>query len=98
MNYECHAIPTLPGSTALFRDFLEPSPAGVAAMRRWYPTDPFSMDWAGKVATLDEAHRNRLSDALLRQTDRFNAGGAVIANIERLRNGAAAVVTGQQVG
>jgi bacillithiol biosynthesis cysteine-adding enzyme BshC len=98
MNYECHAIPTLPGSTALFRDFLEPSPASVAALRRWYPTDPFSMDWAGKVATLDEAHRNRLSDALLRQTDRFNAGGAVIANIERLRNGAAAVVTGQQVG
>jgi bacillithiol biosynthesis cysteine-adding enzyme BshC len=37
-------------------------------------------------------------DALLRQTDCFNASGAVLANIERLKNGAAAVVTGQQVG
>jgi bacillithiol biosynthesis cysteine-adding enzyme BshC len=98
MNCECHPISTLPGSTALFREFVEPTPAGVAALRRWYPTDPFSMTWAGKVPALDEGHRNRLTDALLRQTDRFNAGGAVIANIERLRNGAAAVVTGQQVG
>ncbi len=102
MNLECHPISTLPGTTQLFRDFTElanaSSPAVPAILRRWYPAAPFSMDWAHHSPSLDEEHRNRLADALLRQTDRFDAGGAVIANIERLKLGAAAVVTGQQVG
>jgi len=46
---------------------------------------------------LEAAHRSRLVDLLLRQADGFDAGGAVLANIERLKHGAAAVVTGQQV-
>ena len=98
MTLECHPISTLPGTTQLFRDFAEPSPAVPAILRRWYPADPFSMDWAHHSPSLDESHRNRLADALLRQTDRFDAAGGVLANIERLKHGAAAVVTGQQVG
>jgi bacillithiol biosynthesis cysteine-adding enzyme BshC len=47
---------------------------------------------------LKEPHRLHLADLLLRQADGFDASGAVLANIERLKNGAAAVVTGQQVG
>ena len=98
MTLECHPIPTLPGSTPLYRDYLAPTPGALKAVRGWYPADPFTMDWAKSAPTLSEEHRNRLADALLRQTDRFHAGGAVLANIERLRNGAAAVVSGQQVG
>jgi bacillithiol biosynthesis cysteine-adding enzyme BshC len=99
MQPECYPISTLPGSSALFRDFTEP-PAGARGelLRRWYPQDPFAMGWAGEATVLEEGHRSRLVDALLRQTDCFNASGAVLANIERLKNGAAAVVTGQQVG
>jgi bacillithiol biosynthesis cysteine-adding enzyme BshC len=98
MNVECHDLSTLPGTTALFRDYADMrSSAHAAALRRWYPSDPFTMDWAKSSPELEAAHRGRLADALLRQSDGFDASGAVLANIERLRNGAAAVVTGQQV-
>jgi len=98
MNTECYPIPTLPGTTALFRDYAEAgASAHMAAIRRWYPSDPFSMEWAKSSPALSEVHRERLANALLRQADGFGASGAVLANIERLRNGAAAVVTGQQV-
>jgi len=96
---ECYPISTLPGTTALFRDYTEPGGSAHAAdLRRWYPADPFAMHWAQAAPTLDQPHLARLTDALLRQTDRFDSSGAVLANIERLKNGAAAVVTGQQVG
>jgi bacillithiol biosynthesis cysteine-adding enzyme BshC len=99
MSPDCLPISTLPGTTALFRGYTEASASARAGdLRRWYPTNPFGMGWAGAAPVLQEAHRNRLTDALLRQTDRFDASGAVLANIERLKNGAAAVVTGQQVG
>jgi bacillithiol biosynthesis cysteine-adding enzyme BshC len=98
MNVECHDLSTLPGTTALFRDYADMrSSAHAAALRRWYPADPFTMDWAKNSPELEAAHRGRLADALLRQSDGFDASGAVLANIERLRNGSAAVVTGQQV-
>ena len=98
MNAECYDPSTLPGTTALFRDYTDVrSSAHAAALRRWYPSDPFTMDWARRSPELDPAHRGRLADMLLRQSDGFDASGAVLANIERLRNGAAAVVTGQQV-
>ena len=99
MELECHAISTVPGTTALFRDYTEPAASAHAAdLRRWYPTDPFSMHWASHAPALDQPHLARLTDELLRQTDRYDSSGAVLANIERLKNGAAAVVTGQQVG
>jgi bacillithiol biosynthesis cysteine-adding enzyme BshC len=96
---ECYPISTLPGTTALFRDAMETGGSAHAAeLRRWYPADPFSMQWAKASPVLDQPHLAKLTDALLRQTDRFDSSGAVLANIERLKNGAAAVVTGQQVG
>jgi bacillithiol biosynthesis cysteine-adding enzyme BshC len=88
----------LPGASALFRDYAEAAASPNAALlRRWFPADPFSMRWASSAPVLDEMHRGRLADALLRQVEGFGAGDAVRENIERLRQGAAAVVTGQQV-
>ena len=98
MTPECHPISTLPGSSALYRDYSASAATTPPSLRAWYPADPFTLDWAQHSPNLDQAHRNRLTDALLRQTDRFDASGAVIANIERLKHGASAVVTGQQVG
>jgi bacillithiol synthase len=98
MDPQCYPISTLPGTTPLFRDFAEGGGASQqSALRRWYPANPFSMDWASHSPTLDASHRSRLADALRAQAENFSAGDAVFANIERLRQGAAAVVTGQQV-
>ena len=98
MDPQCYPISTLPGTTPLFRDFAESSAAShLAALRRWYPANPFSMDWAAHSPTLEPSHRTRLAEALRAQAQSFGAGDAVFANIERLEQGAAAVVTGQQV-
>jgi bacillithiol biosynthesis cysteine-adding enzyme BshC len=48
----------------------------------------------GSLAT---AQGDRLANELLRQNQEFGASAETIANIERLRGGARAVVTGQQV-
>ena len=98
MEAQCYPISTLPGTTPLFRDYADPAAAARPAdLRRWYPTNPFSMDWALHSPTLDSSHRDRLAAVLRAQADAFSASDAVLANIECLRQGAAAVVSGQQV-
>ncbi|MDQ2924650.1 MAG: bacillithiol biosynthesis cysteine-adding enzyme BshC [Acidobacteriota bacterium] len=96
---QCYPITVLPHTSALFRDFTDARAAkDPAALRRWYPTDPFSMEWAKRASELGSEHRAALADALKNQAESFGAGEEALANIEKLRNGAAAVVTGQQVG
>ena len=96
---QCYPITVLPHTTPLFRDYTDSRGAkDTASLRRWYPADPFTMDWAKRSPVLDAGHRGRLADALKVQAEGFGAGEATLANIERLSNGAAAVVTGQQVG
>ena len=96
---ECYPITVLPHTTALFRDYTDVRAVkDPSALRRWYPADPFTMDWARRAPSLSAEHRERLADALKVEALGFGAGEATLANIERLRNGAAAVVTGQQVG
>jgi bacillithiol synthase len=98
MDSQCYPISMLPGTSPLFRDFAEGVAASQqSALRRWYPANPFSMDWASHLPSLDPSHRNLLAEALRAQAESFAAGEAVFANIERLKQGAAAVVTGQQV-
>jgi bacillithiol biosynthesis cysteine-adding enzyme BshC len=98
MDPQCYPISTLPGTTPLFRDFAENAAAShPALLGRWYPTNPFSMDWAAHSPALDPSHRTRLAAALRAQATHFAADPVVFANIERIEQGAAAVVTGQQV-
>jgi bacillithiol biosynthesis cysteine-adding enzyme BshC len=98
MDPQCYPISTLPGTTPLFLDFAENAAAShPALLRRWYPTNPFSMDWAAHSPALDPSHRTRLAAALRAQATHFAADPVVFANIERIEQGAAAVVTGQQV-
>lgn len=99
MDVECYPMSEVPGTSALFRDFTErpaDSAAGLA-LRRWYPADPFSMAWARQSPTLEIASRGKLADTLAKQVRESGGGPLALAHVEKLRAGAAAVVTGQQV-
>src|ERR1700710_781320 len=95
---DCYPITILPHTSALFRDYTDTRVAKEPAkLRRWYPADPFTMAWAKHSPSLKASHREQLADALKLQSEEFGASAETLANIERLRNGAATVVTGQQV-
>ncbi|HEX7158891.1 MAG TPA: bacillithiol biosynthesis cysteine-adding enzyme BshC [Edaphobacter sp.] len=100
MSVNCYPITILPHISQLYRDYLmmgESTPD--AAVRRWYGSGnsggPFAGGWMRAEVT--PAGLPRLADELMRQNESFGAGPAAMANIERLRKGARAVVTGQQV-
>jgi bacillithiol biosynthesis cysteine-adding enzyme BshC len=97
MSTECYPITVLPHISQLYRDYLAmgDQPAG-SPVRRWYGAEPFSSRWIGTASTSSDT--NLLADALERQSLSFKAGPAAFANIARLRSGARAIVTGQQVG
>ena len=102
MSAECYPITILPHVSQLYRGYLAmgDSPAD-AAVRRWFGAEPFGGRWmraAGDGSALTEVDAGRLADTLARQSVEFGAGTAAMANIEKLRAGARAVVTGQQVG
>ena len=99
MQTECYPISTLPDTSPLFRDYAEAvGGARLTRLRQWYPSDPFRMDWAHTAPVLPEVHRQMLADALLAQSVPLGMSAAALHNVELLRHGAAAVVTGQQVG
>ncbi|MCU1226674.1 MAG: hypothetical protein JWQ42_4767 [Edaphobacter sp.] len=96
MSVECFPITVLPHVTQIYRDYLTmgDKPAD-AAVRRWYGAEPFAGRWMhNPPPAVDTA---RLADELHRQNVAFGADAAALANIEKLRAGARAVVTGQQV-
>ena len=64
----------------------------------WYATNPFDEHWKQGTSPALQADSGILADELARQNRAFHAGDLTLANIERLRQGARAVVTGQQVG
>jgi bacillithiol biosynthesis cysteine-adding enzyme BshC len=95
MNAECTPFATLPHTTRLFRDFLAMGESANSPVRAWYGAEPFGSEWMKAAAA--SAHATALADALDRQGLAFGAGPAALANIAKLRAGARAVVTGQQV-
>jgi len=97
VKVDCLSFTHIPHSTKLFLDFLSYSPK----VRSFYPSSPNISDWVTQQTPgkrYDSARRQRVSDALARQNRSWNASPKSLANIERLRAGASAVVTGQQVG
>jgi len=94
-----HCLPftQIPHTTRLFEDFL----SYTAQVQPFYPHSPHFGEWlkeeAGKIS-YDGLRRERVSAILERQNRSWGASTKTLANLERLRNGAAAVVTGQQVG
>ena len=97
MSTECYPIATLLHTTRLFRDFLAMGDSAAdAPLRHWYGAEPLGRAWMQPAAP--SANASALADALERQSLSFGAGPSTLANIAKLRTGARAVVTGQQVG
>jgi bacillithiol biosynthesis cysteine-adding enzyme BshC len=104
MTTECYPITTLPHITRLYRDYLamadgaaSQSPAAASShLHAWYGAEPLGHAWMQPAPAT--AHAAALADALTHQSQAFAAGPATLANIAKLRAGARAIVTGQQVG
>ena len=97
MNSECLPYSQIPHTTRLFSDFLSYQPS----VRQFYPRSPHFTEWMQDESAglrYDNTRRERVSSVLQSQNEAWGASPKTLANIARLRSGAAAVVTGQQVG
>jgi len=93
---DCISFDSIPHTTRIFSDFL----SYVPAIRKFFPTQP---DAKHVIALAESAPRAverlaRVADALEKQNRAWGASDQTMRNIQRLRDGAMAVVTGQQVG
>lgn len=99
MNVECYPITVLPHISQIYRDYLGMGDNPGSPVCSWYGSGdsggPFAGGWMR--TKLPAGDLNRLGDELLRQNRIFDASAETFANIEKLRAGARAVVTGQQV-
>jgi bacillithiol synthase len=96
MSVECFPITVLPHVSQIYRDYVAMAESAEdAAVRRWYGAEPFAGRWVGKAAPVE--HAGLLADLLDEQAVAFGASDAAKANIAKIRAGARAVVTGQQV-
>lgn len=93
---DCISFSSIPHTTKLFSDYLSQSPD----IRKFFP---HSID-AAHIASLarvvpsgTETHKH-VADVLERQNRAWGASEQTLRNVQRLREGAHAVVTGQQVG
>jgi bacillithiol biosynthesis cysteine-adding enzyme BshC len=93
LKTECYPISLLPGLSRLFLDFAERRDA----LTPFYPASAYSTEWMTIRPVVPPAGRETLCDLLEQQNRSFGAADAVFENIARLRSGASAVVTGQQV-
>ncbi len=93
---DCISFNAIPHTTHIFSDFLSYSPN----IRKFYPTQPDAQHVAAfaKSVPRDRAREGRVADVLERQNRVWGAYEPTRNNIQRLRDGAFAVVTGQQVG
>jgi bacillithiol synthase len=94
---QCLPFTQIPHTTRLFSDFL----AYCSSVQPFYPHSPHFSEWSkAEASTLqyDAARRERVSTILERQNRSWDASPQTFANLNRLRQGAAAIVTGQQVG
>lgn len=94
-----HCLPfsQIPHTTRLFLDFLAYAPT----VRSFYPHSPYFTEWMKQAADqlrYDSMRRETVSAILERQNRSWNASSQTLSNVQRLRNGAFAAVTGQQVG
>ena len=97
MKAQCLPFRQIPHTTRLFSDFLSWSPA----IQPFYSRSPYFAQWyKDETAQLsyDSTRRARVADILERQNRAWDASPKTLENIDRLRAGASALVTGQQVG
>jgi bacillithiol biosynthesis cysteine-adding enzyme BshC len=92
---QCLPYAQIPHTSRLFLDFLSDFPK----VQQFYPSSPYSSEWQTPLRRhYDPERRVRVSDILERQNRAWGASEKTILNIARLRGGASAALTGQQVG
>lgn len=102
VSMESHCLPfrDTPHSTRLFTTFLEDFPR--VSQYFAHPPNVSGVAAAAREIRLDPAVRRSVVEVLQEQNRRFSAGGeldaATARSLDRLAGGAAAIVTGQQVG
>ena len=97
MNAQCVPFRQIPHSTRLFLDYL----AYTASARQFFPRSTSFSEWVKEEAGLvryDRDRREKVGAILESQNRCWGASAKTVANLERFRRGALAVVTGQQVG
>ena len=94
-NAECYPMSVLPHITRLYADYLGMTDVP-SVLQTWYGSQPLGAGWMGRDVSI--SNPGVLADLLRAQSLSFAAGEAALNNIELLRSGARAVVTGQQVG
>lgn len=97
MKSHCYSFRQIPHSTKLFLDYLDYSPS----VGPFYPRSPHFLEWAKEESARIEypaERRAKVASIVERQNKRWGCSPKTFENIERLRSGACALVTGQQVG
>ncbi|HEV2733038.1 MAG TPA: bacillithiol biosynthesis cysteine-adding enzyme BshC [Terriglobales bacterium] len=97
MKAQCLPFRQIPHASQLFTDFL----SWVPPVRQFFPRPPNFSHWlkdeTGRLR-YDSAIRAQVSSVLEAQNKNWGASSKALDNMARLRAGATAVVTGQQVG
>jgi bacillithiol synthase len=93
VTVDCYPISVLPRLSRLFADYA----ASHEPIAPFFASSPWSQGWKTSLPAQPEPLRSGVADLLREQNLSWNAGEKALANIERLRRGAGAVVTGQQV-
>lgn len=94
---QCLPFSEIPHTTRLFTDFLSWSPS----VQEFHSRPPQFAEWMKDEAQrlgYDSSRRERVAAILDRQNQSWDASSQTRQNIARFRAGAAAIVTGQQVG
>src|SRR5579864_2688827 len=93
---DCLPFSSIPGIPPLFLDFLR----SFDKVREFYARPPaFGEWWKDELQHVryPPGRRQQVSEILERQNRHFGCGARTLENIQRLKNGASAVLTGQQV-
>jgi bacillithiol synthase len=97
VEFECLPFSSIPNTSRLFDDYLHQ----FAKVSAFYARSPqIETWWRDELARIDypASRRAAVASILERQNLGFGASDKALANIQRLREGAPVVVTGQQVG
>ncbi len=93
---DCIPFSSIPHTTRIFSDFLSYSPEVRSVLS--HAARCRACDREAKSVPRDLERQAQVADALEKQNRAWGASEATLRNIQRLREGAFAVVTGQQVG
>jgi len=96
MDCSCISPAELPGTTRLYSTFL----SDFSRVAEFYSHPPTAngIDEAARQMRLEDSVRRAVVEVLRDQNRTFGGDDATVRNLDRLRDGAVAVVTGQQVG